>query len=119
MLLPMQPAALFLQQAGFQSAAGSITFVAAAHVQGTHLGASQLYSQHDKLATVLLLQQQQEQQMLPWLCNINSWSSLSHCMTHPFTHVRLGTLQESVVEVEYVPAVVPPEPQSAIPQDDW
>lgn len=27
--------------------------------------------------------------------------------------------QESVVEIEYVPAVVPPEPKSAIPQDDW
>lgn len=26
---------------------------------------------------------------------------------------------ESVVEIEYVPAVVPPEPKSAIPQDDW
>jgi hypothetical protein len=31
----------------------------------------------------------------------------------------LIVLQELVVEVEYVPAVVPPEPKSALPQDDW
>jgi ribosome biogenesis protein YTM1 len=26
---------------------------------------------------------------------------------------------EAVVEVEYVPAVAPPEPKSSIPHDDW
>lgn len=26
---------------------------------------------------------------------------------------------EAVVEVEYVPAVAPPEPKNAIPHDDW
>jgi ribosome biogenesis protein YTM1 len=26
---------------------------------------------------------------------------------------------EAVIEVEYVPAVAPPEPKSSIPHDDW
>ena len=35
------------------------------------------------------------------------------------TIVRVAELQEAVLEVEYVPAVLPPRPQEEHPHDDW
>jgi hypothetical protein len=54
-------------------------------------------------------------------CTLSSmWGSMSD--TSWLVHVLYAACcrqQESVVEVEYVPAVVPPEPQTAMPQNDW
>jgi hypothetical protein len=33
--------------------------------------------------------------------------------------LALGRAQESTLEIEYVPAVVPPQPRSSTPHDDW